>query len=158
MGVSTSERSIAAALPRAGRIAAALFGGLLLAAAALPSARAETIGRILVRLNPETVATGPVAAAQLARLEMLAGTKLTQVGMTRTGALEFSLAEPSDAAAMKARLRAMRQERSVLWAEPAPAKLERTTTRTGSASDPPGDLTTCVARATSTSGARRSAT
>ena len=87
-----------------------------------------------MRLNPETVATGPVAAAQLARLEMLAGTKLTQVGMTRTGALEFSLAEPSDAAALKARLRAMRQERSVLWAEPAPARLERTTTRTGSAS------------------------
>jgi hypothetical protein len=94
MGVSIREKSIAAALPRAGRIAAALVGGLLLAAATLHSARAETIGRILVRLNPETVASGPIAPAQLARLEMLAGTKLTQVGMTRTGALEFSLGEP----------------------------------------------------------------
>jgi serine protease len=68
---------------------------------------------------------------------MLAGTKLTQVGMTRTGALEFSLGEPSDAAALKSRLRVMRQERSVLWAEPAPpagARLQRATTRTGSAS------------------------
>jgi serine protease len=100
------------------RIAAALLGGLLLVAASIQSARAETVYAIRLRLNPETVAAGPMTPARLAKLEMLAGTKLTQVGMTRTGAFEFALAEPMSAADLAPRLRALRQERSVLWAEP----------------------------------------
>jgi serine protease len=123
------------ARPGAGRIGAALLCGLLFAAAALQSARAETVFRIRVRLNPEMVAAGPVAPAQLARLETLAGTKLTQVSLTRTGAIEFALGDPSDSAALKPKLQAMRQERSVLWAEPAtPGVLKRATTRSAAAS------------------------
>ena len=56
--------------------------------------------------------------AQLARLETLAGTKLTQAAITRTGAIEFRLAQRMDAAALNSKLRSMRQDRSVLWAEP----------------------------------------
>ncbi|MEO8676364.1 MAG: S8 family peptidase, partial [Casimicrobiaceae bacterium] len=116
-----NPRSTAAAIafPRAARMGAALVGVLLLAAATLPSAWAENVYAIRVRLNPEMVKPGPISPAQLMRLQMLAGTKLTQVGTTRTGALEFALAEPVDAAVLIPRLRALRQERSILWAEPA---------------------------------------
>ena len=127
----------AIAIPRAARLGAAALWMLLLAAATLQSARAETVNAIRVRLNPERVAAGPLSSEQLARLEMLAGTSLVQVGATRTGALDFALGEPVDAAALKPRLRALREDRSVLWAEPAPpagALLKRATTRPGSAS------------------------
>ena len=127
----------AIAIPRAARTGAAALCVLLLAAAALQSARAETVHAIRVRLSPERVAAGPLSSAQLARLEMLAGTSLVQVGATRTGALDFALGEPVDAAALKPRLRALRQDRSVLWAEPAllaGTRLKRATTRAGGAS------------------------
>ncbi len=123
-----NHRSTAAAIafPRAARLGVALLGVLLLAAAMIPSARAENVYALRVRLNPELVKPGPITAAQLMRLQMLTGTTLTQVGTTRTGALEFALAEPIDAAVLKPRLRALRQERTILWAEPAfPANANR---------------------------------
>jgi serine protease len=127
----------AIAIPRAARMGAVALAVLLLAAATLQNARAETVSAIRVRLNPERVAAGPLSPAELAHLEMLAGTRLGQAGMTRTGALEFVLAQPVDAAALKPRLRALREDRSVLWAEPAVAsgtRLKRATTRAGAAS------------------------
>src|SRR4030095_6067153 len=131
-----NERTIAAAVafPRALKAGAALLGGLLLVAAALQSARAEPVSAIRVRLNPEAVAPGPLAPAQLSKLEMLAGTPLTPVAVTRTGAFEFRLARPMKSKARKSRLRALRQDRSVLWAEPLasdPTRLRRSTTRGG---------------------------
>jgi len=131
------ERSIdaAVALPRALRVGAALLGGLLLFAATLPAARAETISAIRLRLNPETTPSGPVSPRQLARLEALAGTRLTPVALTRTGALELKLGQPMDSAVVNSRLRALRQDRAVLWAEPLAsdgARLKRGTTRSGS--------------------------
>jgi len=130
-----NERTIAAAVafPRALKAGAALLGGLLVAAA-LQSARAEPVSAIRVRLNPETVAPGPLAPAQLSKLEMLAGTALTPVAVTRTGAFEFRLARPMESEALKSSLRALRQDRSVLWAEPLASdatRLRRATTRGG---------------------------
>ncbi len=133
------ERSFAAviACQRAIRIGAASLGGLLLVLAALSSAHGETVSAIRVRLNPETTAPGALAPAQLARLETLAGTKLTQVAITRTGAIEFRLDQRMDAAVLNSKLRRMRQDRSVLWAEPLGtdgadgARLKRSTTRAG---------------------------
>lgn len=132
-----TQRTIAAAVayPRAQRVGAALLGGLLLVAGALQTARAETVSAIRVRLNPETVAPGPLAPAQLSKLEMLAGNPLTLVAVTRTGAFEFRLARPMDSEALKSRLRALRQDRSVLWAEPlvsSTTRLTRTNARRGS--------------------------
>ena len=129
-----NQRSIAAAMafPRAAKIGTALIGGLVLLASALPSARAETVSAIRLRLNPETTSSGPLAPAELVRLETLAGTKLTPVAVTRTGALEFRLGRAMEATALNARLRVLRQERSVLWAEPLlseSARLKRSTAR-----------------------------
>ena len=124
----------AMAIPRAARIGLAALSLLLLAAATLQSARAETVYALRVRLNPERVAAGPLSAADLARLEKLAGTSLRQIGATRTGALEFALGAPFDAALLKPRLRALREDRSVLWADaalPAGGRLKRATTRAG---------------------------
>ena len=132
-----SHRSAAAALAvsRAARCGAVALSALLLAAATWHNARAETVSAIRVRLNPETVPSGPVSPTQLARLETLVGTKLTQTGITRTGALEFTLAEPFDSSLAKPRLRALRQDRSVLWAEAQlpSSRLTRATSRGGGA-------------------------
>ncbi len=110
--------SVASASLRTARLGVALLGLLLIAAAPVPSARAETIHSIRVRLNPNEVAAGALTRAHQAKLEFQLGTKLTPTGTTRTGAIELALAEPQDAAAIRPKLAAMRRDRSVLWVEP----------------------------------------
>src|SRR6266545_3372628 len=108
------------ALPTPARVALAMLSGLLLAALLLPpSARAETINALRIRLNPNIAAPGTLPPQVQRRLEALAATTLTLTGTTRTGGLELALAEPRDAAELKTALRALREDRSVLWAEPA---------------------------------------
>ncbi len=115
---STSD---AAAFPRAARLAAALLGLLLLASAAVPAARAETVHAIRVRLNPNGADAGVLTAERQARLEMQLGTRLNRVGTTRTGAIELELATPQDGAELRPKLAALRRDRSVLWVEPSTA-------------------------------------
>jgi len=104
---------------RAARAGAALLGLLLLAALVSPAARAETVNTIRVRLNPNEEAAGALTAARQARLEAQLGTKLTQVGVTRTGAVELALAAPQTTAELRPKLATIRRDRSVLWVEPA---------------------------------------
>ncbi len=100
---------VAIAFPRGVRLGAGLLGLLLLAAAAIPSARAETVYSIRVRLNPNAVAAGALTASHQARLEALRRHEAhARSGTTRTGALELALAEPQDAADLKPKLAAMR--------------------------------------------------
>ncbi len=106
-------------LPSLVRVGAGLFGALVFVAAALSTAHAETLPSIRLRLHPDVAAPGVMPAEQRARLEALAGTSLTLVGTTRTGGLELALAQPRDAAGLKHLLQALREDRSVLWAETA---------------------------------------
>ena len=68
----------------------ALFGALA------SIAQAETISRIRVMLHPYAAAPGELPAAALARLQTLAGISLSLAGTTRTGGLDFDLAQPLD--------------------------------------------------------------
>ena len=106
--------------------------GILLAAAAIPTARAEAVSALRVRLNPNAVADGALSPAAQARIEAQLGTKVTAVGNTRTGAIDLELATPQDSATLRSKLSAMRADRAVLWIEPAvagrSAKGQRTTT------------------------------
>ncbi|HUH93553.1 MAG TPA: S8 family peptidase [Casimicrobiaceae bacterium] len=73
---------------------------------------------IRLMLHPSAAAPGTLPPDALTRLQTLSGVALTLSGTTRTGALEFSLAQPlsnGDAATV---LRHLREDRSVLWAEP----------------------------------------
>jgi serine protease len=85
-------------------------------AATLPAA-AQTVSTIRVRLHPYVATAGTLPPAALAKLEALVGTGLTLSGTTRTGALDLALAEPKDSAAIAAALKALRNDRAVLWAE-----------------------------------------
>ncbi len=91
------------------------------------TASAATVSTIRVRLHPYTAPAGTLPPDALAKLEALTGTGLTLVGTTRTGALDLALAQPQDSTAIAATLRALRNDRGVLWAEtpriaPATAK------------------------------------
>jgi serine protease len=94
---------------------------LLLAAAAVPAARAETVSTLRLRLNPNAVADGKLTADAQARLEAQLGTKVTPVGSTRTGAIDLALATPQDSATLHPKLTALRRDRSILWVEPSTA-------------------------------------
>jgi serine protease len=83
-----------------------------------PLAAAADVSRIRVMLHPDTADGGQLAAATLTTLQSLAGMSLTLAGTTRTGALELTLAHPVDAAASAALVQRLRNNRSVLWAEP----------------------------------------
>jgi hypothetical protein len=106
---------------------------LLLAAAAMPAARAETVSTLRLRLNPNAVADGALTADAQARLEAQLGTKVTPVGSTRTGAIDLALATPQDSAALKPKLTALRRDRSILWVEPSTVGRSATGKRTTSA-------------------------
>ncbi len=95
----------------------ALIAGLVLAAAGTRAAHAEPVSTIRLMLHPYAAAKGDLPVEQLARLEALAGIKLTLVGTTRTGALEFALPAPRDASEIAPVLRRLREDRLVLWAE-----------------------------------------
>jgi serine protease len=89
-----------------------------LALAAIASAvHAETVSRIRLMLHPYAAASGELPEAANARLQTLAGVQLTLAGKTRTGGLEFTLAQPLDTATAKALIQRLRNDRSVLWAE-----------------------------------------
>jgi serine protease len=120
-GESMSRRSSTTARPApAARAIARLLGAALLTAAALTApARAETVYALRVRLHPDAAAPGTLPAALQSRLETRAGTALTLVDTTRTGALELALSAPRDAAEVRDVLRALRGDRAVLWAEAA---------------------------------------
>ena len=92
--------------------------GLALLLALSSTAGAQDIGSIRLMLNPSAAVAGTLPAAALARLEALSGVALTLSGTTRTGALEFALAQPLPEADASALLRRLREDRSVLWAEP----------------------------------------
>ena len=62
-------------------------------------------------------ASGTLPPAALARLQALVGTGLTLTGTTRTGALDLQLTVPQDSATMAITLKALRNDRGVLWAE-----------------------------------------
>ena len=100
---------------------AAALGLLLLAAAAMPAARAATVSTLRLRLNPNAVANGALTADAQALLEAQLGTKVTPVGSTRTGAIELALETPQDSVALKPKLTALRRDRSILWVEPSTA-------------------------------------
>jgi len=88
----------------------------LLFAVATP-ASAQTVSTIRVRLHPYMADAGTLPPSALAKLEALVGTGLTLTGTTRTGALDLTLAQPQDSTAIAATLRALRNDRGVLWAE-----------------------------------------
>ena len=90
---------------------------LLLLCAFAAVAGAQPSSRIRVMLNPNTIDPG----ASLERLQGLAGTTWALTGMTRTGALEFTLAQPLAADELSALARRLSADRSVLWAEAASA-------------------------------------
>ena len=89
--------------------------GLLGAAAA---SAAEQVSTLRVMLHPNAAARGELPPDARATLEALAGTALTLTGTTRTGALELSLPAPVPEADAAAMVKALRVDRSVLWAEP----------------------------------------
>jgi serine protease len=80
-------------------------------------ASAQTVSSIRVRLHPYMAAAGTLPPAALAKLEALVGTGLMLTGTTRTGALDLALAQPQDSATIAVTLKALRNDRGVLWAE-----------------------------------------
>src|SRR6202007_1829830 len=90
----------------------------LLLAVVAGAVAAQEVSNIRLMLHPYAAQPGQLPAAALAQLTALAGVPLALSGTTRTGGLEFTLGQPlsrPDAAAM---LRRLRDDRSVLWAEP----------------------------------------
>src|ERR1700676_4563329 len=90
---------------------------VLVLGALAPGADAETVSRIRVMLHPYAGAPGQLPTVAGARLQTLAGLPLAFAGTTRTGGLEFTLAQPLDADAAAALVQRLRNDRSVLWAE-----------------------------------------
>ena len=89
----------------------------LVLSAIAPCAYAETVSRIRVMLHPYAGAPGQLPPLANARLQTLAGLPLAFAGTTRTGGLEFTLAQPLDADVAAALVQRLRNDRSVLWAE-----------------------------------------
>src|ERR1700687_4750751 len=89
---------------------------VLVLGAFAPGAYAETVSRIRLMLHPYAAAPGQLPTLANARLQTLAGLPLTLAGTTRTGGLEFTLAQPLDADAAAALVQRLRNDRSVLWA------------------------------------------
>lgn len=100
--------------------------------AAVPVA-AEPVATLRVMLHPYAAARGTLPADAQAQLEAVAGTPLTLAGTTRTGALELALPAPVPAADAAAMVKALRIDRSVLWAE---AVRPQPMLRKSAASDP----------------------
>jgi serine protease len=91
-----------------------------LSAVAAPTAKAppatKTVATLRVMLHPAAAPRGAWPAAAKLRLEAAAGTPLTLVGTTRTGALELAI-PGADATALDAVAGRLLLDRSVLWAE-----------------------------------------
>ncbi len=95
-------------------LAASLAATLVMS---IPASAADTTSSIRVRLHPYMAAAGALPPDALAKLEALVGTGLTLAGTTRTGALDLTLAVPQDAKSIALTLKALRNDRGVLWAE-----------------------------------------
>jgi serine protease len=89
----------------------------VLLAALAPLAAAQTVSNIRVMLHPYAAEPGRLPDAALTQLQTLAGQPLTLASTTRTGGLEFTLAQPLNAADLAALLQRLRNDRNVLWAE-----------------------------------------
>ena len=121
----------------AARAVVALAAGLVIAAGWVASARAETVSSIRLRLHPYAADGGQLPDNVKARLEALPGSPLTLTGTTRTGAVELALPAPRSRAEADAMLRALRQDRGVLWAE-VPRLARRRSQVVGKAAGPTG--------------------
>ena len=95
----------------------ALGAALVLSALAVPAA-AGTVSGVRVMLHPQSATRGTLPDAMHAKLERLAGTPLALTGTSRTGALELATPGPVDDAIALRIAKALREDRSVLWAEP----------------------------------------
>jgi subtilisin family serine protease len=94
------------------------LGLSLLLAGLAATAAAQDVSRIRVMLHPYAAQPGQLPPAALAKLTTLAGVPLALSATTRTGGLEFALGQPQSRADAAAMLRRLRNDRSVLWAEP----------------------------------------
>lgn len=101
------------------------LGFTLLLAGLTAAAAAQEVSTIRVMLHPYLAQPGELPPAALAKLTALAGVPLTLSGATRTGALEFSLSQPLTSADAANMLRRLRDDRGVLWAEPADLALRK---------------------------------
>jgi serine protease len=97
------------------------LGLSLLLAALAAAAGAQNVSGLRIMLHPNAAQPGQLPPAALANLTNLAGVPLAPSGATRTGGLEFTLAEPLSPSAAAAMLARLRSDRSVLWAEPISA-------------------------------------
>ncbi len=102
-------------------MACAIVASLTAAATAM----AGDVSALRVMLHPYTAAPGELPADAKATLEALAGTSLTLTGTTRTGALDLALPAPVQESDAKAMVKALRVDRSVLWAEPIASGVRR---------------------------------
>ncbi|MFO1314066.1 MAG: S8 family peptidase [Burkholderiales bacterium] len=118
------------------RTACAVIAMLL---AALPAAAAP-IAALRVMLHPYAAERGSLPPDAQATLEALAGTPLALTGTTRTGALELALPAPVSESEAAAMVKALRVDRSVLWAEAVrPAPLVRKSAPGDPWSEAPGN-------------------
>jgi subtilisin family serine protease len=69
-------------------------------------------------LHPGAATRGTLPAAMHEKLERIAGTTLTLTATTRTGALDLATPGPIDDATAMRLAKTLREDRSVLWAEP----------------------------------------
>jgi serine protease len=97
------------------------LGLSLLLAVLAAAAAAQNVAGLRIMLHPYAAQPGQLPPAALANLTNLAGVPLVPSGATRTGGLEFTLAEPLSASVAAAMLARLRSDRSVLWAEPVSA-------------------------------------
>lgn len=90
----------------------------LLLVASAATAAAQDVAGIRLMLHPYAAPPGQLPPSAMATLEALAGVPLALSGTTRTGGLEFTLGATLSAGDVAALLNRMREDRSVLWAEP----------------------------------------
>ena len=85
------------------------------------TAQAEPVSGLRVMLNPAIATRGTLSENLRSKLEAIAGTTLSLAGTTRTGALDLALGTPVEDADARRIAKALREDRSVLWAQPARA-------------------------------------
>ena len=105
--------------PRTARASLSLLAALLLTTALPPAAQAAETAQLRVMLHPTAAPRGQLPAERRAKLEAVAGAKLTLAGVTRTGGLDLAVDGNPDPATIAALIGRLRGDRAVLWAEPA---------------------------------------
>jgi serine protease len=91
----------------------------LLLAASASVAAAQDGAHIRLMLHPDAAAPGTLPVAAATRLQALTGVAFALAATTRTGALELTLDATLSSADVSALLRRLREDRTVLWAEPS---------------------------------------